>query len=57
MLNAGGSVLDLNPDGNTAVGSLGEVMVDAENDTVDPATLVLQDVSTEKLCDTVFIMI
>lgn len=47
VLNSGGSVLDLNPEGNADVGSLDEVMADAENETVDPATLAIQDVCIE----------
>lgn len=37
-------MLDLNPSGNTEIGSLEEVIVDADNETVDPATLALQAV-------------
>lgn len=45
VLNSGGAVLDLNPNGNTDTGSLEDTIRSAENDTIDPATLAVQDVS------------
>lgn len=43
-------MLDLNPSGNTEIGSLEEVIVDADNETVDPATLALQVVRDISNC-------
>ncbi|WAR15130.1 PK1L2-like protein, partial [Mya arenaria] len=44
VLNSGGSILDLNKNGNTDVGSLDEVSADANNETIDPATLAIHEV-------------
>ncbi|XP_045161835.2 polycystic kidney disease protein 1-like 2 [Mercenaria mercenaria] len=44
VLNSGGAVLDLAPDGNNDFGTLDEVSAAAFNQSLDPATLAVQDV-------------
>ncbi|XP_053378970.1 uncharacterized protein LOC123526495 isoform X2 [Mercenaria mercenaria] len=44
VLNSDGFVIDLNAEGNKDVGNLDNVISDADNETIDPATLAIQDI-------------
>ena len=44
MTNDDGGILDLSPSGNKHVGTLDDVMDDALNEEIDPATVVVQQV-------------